>query len=150
MKLVEIWNSTRAWGALSVMKKTPKLAYRLLKYEKKVERELKVCEKQKDALVYECVGVEPPTPPDMVVVSLPPTVTVDDTENPGETKEVENPQYVEFWKRFNEFLQGDSDLQLVGITMEELIDGLSEKDGNALSEREIELLEPFFASEAAA
>lgn len=128
MKLLSIWNSAATWQHVSSLKKNPKLAYRLLKYEKQVERELLVCQKMQDSLIYELAGVEPPKPGDVLIVNI-----SDDKDK----MQVLN-------ARFNEFLQGDSDLDFIGMTLDELIDGLDEKDGNTLSENHIERLEPFF------
>lgn len=134
VKLRQIQESVNAWQSVSGLKKNPKLAYRLLKYEKKVERELDVIDKQRTALVYECAGEEPPTPPDVKVVTL----------------EAGSDAVKQFTKKFDEFLDGESDLELVGITMQELIDGLAEKDGNAISEADIDALDPFFTPPTAA
>lgn len=123
MKLAEIWNSARAWGVLSKLKKNPKLAYRLLKYEKKVNAELKVCNKQRETLVYEAAGVEPPA-----IVDL------------GS----DTPEYKAFMVKFQEFMQSESDLEWAGISMDDLIEALGAETANVLSENDIELLEPFF------
>jgi len=123
MKLFEIWNSSKAWGTLSALKKNPKLAYRLLKYEKKVNSELEACEKHRQACVYEVSGAEPGS-----VVNI--------AEG--------TPEFAVFLKKFNEFLQGESDLDWIGVSLDELIDALDAEIGNVLSENDIELLEPFF------
>ena len=124
MKLVEIWNSVSAWSTISKLKKNPKLAYRLLKYEKRVDKELQVCEKQRQACVYEVRGVEPGTEVEALLEGT--------------------PEYATFLAKFNEFMQAESDLQWIGISMDDLLDGLGAETGNVLSEYDIELLEPFF------
>lgn len=124
MKLYEIWNSSVAWSVLSRLKKNPKLAYRLLKFEKKVAAEIETCEQHRKTLVYEASGLEPPA-----------EVTLKEG----------SPELAAYMAKFNEFMQGDSDLPWVGISMDELIDALGAEAGNVLSENDINLLEPFFA-----
>lgn len=132
MKLSQIWNSASVWGTLSVLKKPPKLAYRLLKYEKKIEREMQVIKKQHDALVYKHAGEAPPKGDEIKVVKL-----AEDT-----------PQFKAYYDEFNEFCKQTSDLPWIGITMDELIEGLDTETSNVLSEHDIELLEPFFTEPA--
>ena len=123
MQLINIWNSTSAWKVLSALKKNPKLAYRLHKYEKKVQAEAQVCEIQRNAILYEVSGASPGAS-----VKLEP----------------ETPEFAEFVKKFTDFLQQESDLDFVGISLDELIEGLGAEQGNVLSENNIDLLEPFF------
>ena len=130
VKLIKIWLSATAWQTVYKLKKNPKLSYRMLKYQRKVERELRTCEKAKDEMVYEIAGVDKPAPGDAVACDI-----------SGDAEKM-----IELNKRFNEFLQGDSDLELVGMTLEEFIEQLG--DANVISEEEIELLEPFFTSPA--
>ena len=138
MKLVDIWNSSQSWTTLAALKKPPRLAYRLLKYQKKVNAEYEVCEAQRQKLVYECAGVAPPTPPDILIVQISNTV-----EGP-DGSQIENPQFAELVEKFNEFLATDSDLSLIDITMDELIDSLDAEKGNVLSEMDLSRLEVFF------
>jgi hypothetical protein len=128
VKLVTIWNSKAAWAALSALKKPPKLAYRLHKYEKLVSAELDVCEKERDRLIYEGAGK---------------------VMTPGVVEHVElkdgTAEFKEFVAKFNEFCVGtESDLPWSGIKMDDLIDALEAERGNVLSEDELEKLEPFF------
>lgn len=123
MKLVTIWNASNAWATLSALKKNPKLAYRLLKYQKKVIAEHETCEAQRQKYVYEISGAEPGS-----IVAL--------TEG--------TPEFADFLAKFNEFLQGDSDLEVVGISMDELIEALDAEKGNVLSGPDLDFLEPFF------
>lgn len=127
MKIAAIWNSSKAWAVLSKLKKNPKLAYRLLKYQKKVAAELEIFEAQREQLVYETSGAAPPA-----VVQL----------------EEGTPEFAAFAAKFQEFAQGESDLQWSGITMDELIEALGAETANVLSEHDIELLEPFFTPPA--
>lgn len=123
MKLLDIQLSASAWGVLSSLKKNPKLAYRLLKYEKKVEAELNVIEKQRNEYGCEAAGV---------------ASGAEWRLEPG------TPEIASYNEKFNAFLQGDSDLQWIGISMDELIEALGAETGNVLSEQDIERLEPFF------
>lgn len=127
MKLTEIWNAAGAWQALALLKKNPKLVYRLLKYEKAVNVELDVCNTKREAILYEVAGVQPPEP-----------VTLAQNSS----------QYVEFMNRFNESLDVESDLPWIGLSMEELIDALDIEKSNVISEQELVLLEPFFTEPA--
>ena len=148
MKLSVIQGSAAGWQALSGLKKNPKLAYRLLKYEKKVEHELKLIEKHRESLVYKHAGMEPPAPGEIKPVSIPAKITetyANDEDPPVTlTREVTNPALIAYQKEFDEFLDTESDLEWIGITMDELIDGLAEREGNVLAEMDIDMIEPFF------
>ncbi len=123
MKLLEIWNAVPAWKTLSLLKKSSRLAYRLMKYLKAIDAEVAVCEARRQECVYGITG-----------------------KQPGEAALIENdtPQFAELVVKFTEFLQEESDLPPVGITMEELIEDLGAEDGNRISEADLNLLEPFF------
>ena len=125
MNLLSIWNSAPAWQTIVTLKKSPKLAYRLLKYQKKVAKELEICEEQRKAFVY-------------TAADIPAGAGVGVELEPG------TESHMKFVVIFNEFLLGESDLPWIGITMDELIDSLDAEKGNIISERDIELLEPFF------
>lgn len=123
MKLVAVWNAREAFERLSALRKPPKLAYRLMKYERKFCAEVDTCETHRLKCVYEVSGAEPGTP-----VNL----------EPG------TPEFAAFLAKFNEFLQNESDLEPVGVSMDVLIDALDAEKGNVLSENDLALLEPFF------
>ncbi len=125
MKLLAIWNSQYAWAALAAMKKTPKLAYALLKFERKYMAELDICNKQRETIIYDVMQIEPPA---MVSIG-------EDTE-----------QFKVFMARFNEFLQSDSELAPSAVTIDELIESLGSDPANRISEDNIALLEPFFTA----
>ena len=127
IRLMDVWNGREAWTALSELKKPPKLAYRLMKYMKKFNAELEAAEAGCQAAIYEAAGVEPPA-----LVSI----------------GAETPEYAVFLDKFNAFLRDPSDLETVGISMDELIDGLSADAANRLTERQLALLEPFFTERA--
>lgn len=146
MKLAQIRLAEEAWRAVATLKKGPKLAYMLLKYEQKVTKELTVIEKQRDALIYETAGIIPEPPPAITICQIPEKI-----QAPGEdpTAMIVNPKYMEFLGKFTKFLDEESELPLIPMTMEELVAGLDAKDGNTISERHLEILEPFFQEAAA-
>lgn len=125
MKLVTIWNAREAFATLGALKKAPKVAYRLMKYERKFMAEVDACQKQQDACIYAALGKNPAC---------------------GERVSVEpgTPEHNTFVTNFIEFLATESDLGPVDMTMEALIEALGAEQGNALSERDLMLLEPFF------
>lgn len=127
MKLLAIWNGRFALARLSALKMPPRLAYKLLKYAQKFAAELEACDKQREKYVYEVAGAEPPA-----IVKL----------------EDGTPEFEVFRAKFNEFLQGESELGWSGMTMDEVIDALGSETGNVISEKDLELLEPFFTAPA--
>lgn len=132
MKLVQVWNSAVAWQALANLKKNPKLAYRLLKYTRKIEHEIAICEKHRQSIVYELSGMEAPKDGDVLIVDI----------------STDEAKMAELNKRFNEFLQQPSDLPWIGLTMDDLVEGLSADALNAVSENDIVRLECFFVEPA--
>jgi hypothetical protein len=142
VKLHLVWNSRNAWQNLAALKKAPRLAYRLAKYHKQLMEEYNICEKQREAFIYEAAGVTPPEPPEVLIVNIPSRVMTEATEEEP-SHEIDNPQFVGFLTKFNEFMQGDSDLELVGVTMDELIEGLA--PDAFISQDDLVLLEPFFS-----
>lgn len=131
MKLSVICNSEAAWRSLSAVKKPPKLAYRLMKYTKLVSAEIKDCEEQRAKYVCEIAGVEFGTEDGAQTFLLPGT-----------------PQHDEFMAKFQAFLDTESDLLPVPISMEALIDSLGDQ-GNVISETDLANLEPFFVEKPA-
>ena len=130
MKLFHVWNVMQQNGAPSVwqrfasLNKPTKVAYRLRKYAVKLATELKVIDEHRNECILTAAG-----------------------KGPGEDVNLVSgtPEFLAFVEKFNEFLNGDSDLDPVGINMDALIDALDAEKGNVLSELDIELLEPFFA-----
>ena len=132
MLLVQVFNSREAFSRLSVLKKPPKLAYRLMKYAHKFDAEAAVCENQRAKIVCEIAGVEAGSAEAAAVMFL-----------PG------SKEYDTWLARFNEFLQTESVIEPVGVSMDALIDGLDAEQGNVLSEADLAAMEPFFAEKAA-
>lgn len=131
MKLFHVWNvmmsqdqTTSVWGRLAKLQKPPKVAYRLRKYAVKLATEFKVIDEHRNECILTAAG-----------------------KGPGEDVNLApgTPEFAVFAEKFNAFLNGDSDIDPVGINMDALIDALAAEKGNVLSELDIELLEPFFA-----
>ena len=122
MKLLQILNAKESWARLAQLRKPPKTAYRLLKYFRKVSAESETIEAHRIKCVYEAAG------------------------GPGIDLVPPDPRFAVFLKQFNEFLEGDSDLQWSGMPMDELIAALDAETGNVLSEADLDALEPFFTA----
>lgn len=127
MKLVNIWNARESFSRLAALKKPPKLAYRLMRWGKKFSSEFDTCDTQRGKYVCEVAGVE-----------------FGSVEAAGVVLSIESPEFATFAAKFNEFLMEESALEQVDVTMDDLIDGLDAEKGNALSEVDLALLEPFF------
>lgn len=124
MKLIAVWNARDAIARLSVLKKPPKLAGQLLRYWQKYNAEYAICDAQRTALVYQAAGVE----------------------GGQVTLQVDTPAYVTFVETFNAFLDTEAELSVSGISLDTLLDALDAEKGNALSENDLFLIEPFFHS----
>ncbi len=95
-----------------------------------------------DDLAYRCAGVEKPTPPDVVIIQIPPTIEV--AEEGQEPRTERNPQHIAFWEQFNAILDADAALAPLDMTLDQFVEQLSAFPSNAISEDDLELLEPFF------
>lgn len=143
MKFRQIWNALPALKRLSALRKSPKMASKLRNYGKLIEVELNTVEENRQDIGFECAGVEKPTPPDVVVLSIPETIDVPGKDGAPATT-VPNPQYTDFLAKFDAVLDGDSDLQPLDITLDELVDDLALYKGNSISDDDLELINPFF------
>lgn len=123
MKLLTLWNAKQAWATLSMLRKQPKVAYRLMKYERALNAEMETIERARTEFILKAANAEPGA-----------TVTLD----------VGTPELAAFNADFNAFLNTDCDLRPVGMDMDALIDVLDSQAGNVLSEAELMALEPFF------
>lgn len=131
MKLFNIYNAVSVpkgkqispWGALASLKKPPRMAYRLLKYGAQVSAEFDLIERQRVKLICEAAGVPEGSPAEL---------------------KPDTPEYISFVQNFNNFLDNESDMDPVGISMDELINMLESETGNVLSETDLALLDPFF------
>ena len=123
MLLGQIFQSVEAWRKLAGINMKPKLAYKVLKYTKKVSAEYEIAEKQRVALIHEItctkegeeVKIEPGTPGIAV--------------------------YVE---KFNEVMLTESTLDKIDLALGDVVDAVDEKD-ETLSMSDLALLEPFFS-----
>ncbi len=129
MKLSEIWNARETFNRLALLRKPPKVAYRLMKYERKLSAELTLCEAQRSKCVCEVAGVDVGSIEAEQVTLMPGTA-----------------EFNAFLDRFNEFLDGESDLKPLELEMDALVDALDAESGNVLSEVDLALLEPFFGT----
>jgi hypothetical protein len=124
MRLYEVFVAKPVLDEVVKLKIAPKLAYRLLKYAKRVLAEWEVVEQQRVALIYE--------------ISKTPA---------GSSASIEpnTPEAAEYSKRFNEVLIVESELAPSDITMSELLDALGESEDNKVSVSELATIEPLFA-----
>ncbi len=122
MLLGEVFRSVAAWQKLSAINMKPKLAYKILKYTKKVSAEHDVAERQRVALVHEITGTKD-----------------------GEDAKIDpdSPELATYIEKFNEIMATESDLKSLDIVFEEVVNAAEEKDGS-LSVQDLALLEPFF------
>lgn len=119
MKLIQIWVAREAWQRLASLKKSPKLAYRLMRYERRLSEELAVIDAKKNELI-EAIAPE--------------TKTVN-------ANTLEMAQFIE---AFGPFLDADAELQPIDMTLDVLIDAIDAEQGNVLSDSDCAALEPFF------
>lgn len=147
MKLKQVQDALPAWQRVSGLQKPPKLALKLMRFGKKAEAELLVLSEARENLIYECAGVPKPTPPDVLIVQIQPTVEVA-AEGDEPAKTIPNPQHITFWEKFNVMLDTEAELFPLDMTLEQFVEELSAFPGNAISEDDLELLEPFFTKQA--
>lgn len=123
MKLVSVFSANQAFGKLSQMRLSPKIAYAILKYVRKVAAEYEIIEKCRVDLIHELTNTN-----------------ADESANiePG-TKE-----HSEYCERFSAILETESDLKVCDIKLDDVIESLSGDSINALTAQEIGALEPFF------
>ena len=127
MKLIQIWNAQFAWKNLGQLKKPPKLAYRLMKYGRKWDREQEDINAVRLQILWKSAGA-----PEGSQVEL----------NAGQ------PEFDAFMVAFNAAMEMESDIGPVGIDMDALVEGLDSQAGNQISESDLALLEPFFSVRA--
>jgi len=123
MKIKEIIEAKDAWLDLINQKFSIRLSYKLSKYIKLIESELKVIEEEKSKLVKEKYGVK------------------------GENEEWSIPQekIKDFYDELNEFFESDSDVEEFDMSMDDLISELEKNDDNVINIVNIVKLEPFFS-----
>lgn len=124
MKLGNVFNAMRSWGALASMKMNPQVAYKILKYLRLVSAESDIIEKQRIALVHEITNTK-----EGEAVQIKP-----DTD-----------EFREYIARFNEVLFTESDLKPCDLYFNEVMEALNNDQNEVLSIQDMLLLEPFFA-----
>ncbi len=118
----QVFQSIAAWQKLSGVNMKPKLAFKILMYTKKVAAEHEAVEKQRIALVHEITGTKP-----------------------GEEVDIK-PDTDEFEKYIvglQEILLVESDLELLELDFESVVNGVDEKN-ETLTIADLASLEPFF------
>ena len=143
MKYKDLQKALPAFQKLSALGKSPALALKLMRHGRKGAAELSLLEEMHNDILYECAGVEKPTPPDVLIVSIPPTIEVPG-EDGAEPTTAPNPQNAAFWEKFNAVMDSECELAVLDITLDQLVEDLGKFPNNSISEDELELLEPFF------
>ena len=122
MLLGQIFQSINAWKKLSAVNMKPKLAYKVLKYTKKVSAEYDIAEKQRVALIHEVTG----------------------TKEGEEAKiEPDSPEIAKYVEKFNEIMLTESTLSRIDLELGDVVDAVDEKD-ETFTVSDLALLEPFF------
>jgi len=129
MNLLEIWNAKDAFDRLCALKMPPKLAYDVIKYGHKFMVEYHKCELEKNTCIYAVAGV-PPGTPDVRI-------------------EPDTDAHAAFVAMFRDAMSKPAELEPLRVSMDALIEGLTVREGNALSGEDIVALMPFFQVEAA-
>lgn len=124
MKLIDVFRSAEAWKRLSGLKKPPRMAYSLMRYFKSIQDELDIIEKERVNCIRRIAKAG-----ENEAISL----------KPGSA------EIVEFESRFIGFLESESVLVKLSITMDELINALENETDNTLTEKDLLALEPFFS-----
>jgi len=124
MKLIEVVEAIASWQILAAMKVSPRVAYKLLKYTKLVSAEHEIAEKQRVALIHELTG----------------TKEGEDASIPAGSELLKV-----YASRLSDILETKSDLPQCELTLDEVLDAVCADQANALSTRDLGLLEPFFA-----
>ncbi len=125
MNCGHVFQSITPWKKLAAIQMKPKLAYKILKYVKKVFAENDVIEKQRINMVYEITGTAP-----------------------GADAKIEpnTPEFETYFKRLNEILAVEIGLEKIDLKFEDVIESVDEKD-ESLSVSDLATLEEFFVSD---
>lgn len=125
MILGQIFQSKQSWQKLSSMKMRPQVAYKILRYTRRVDEEFALIEKQREAALRRAAGVEEGN------VSLEP----------------DTPEFIEFAKEFNEVLMTESDMPKFGRKLSYVLESVAEGQDDVLTISDLAMLEPFFKDE---
>jgi len=126
MKLGDVFQATSAWNNLGTMKMRPRMAYLVLKYIQALSAEQEVIEKQRVALIHELTNTKE-----------------------GENAKIEpgTLEFRQYAERFNDILATQCDVQPFEYSLDQVVEGLDEDEGNSLSAQDLAFLEPFFSTE---
>lgn len=120
-----VLRSREAWAALAASSKSPGVSFKLMKYHRDtLDTLFRVIDDQRNEYIKK-FAPESDGPP-MI--------------DPKKTPEA----YQQFVDTFSEYLQVETDLTQIDMTLEHLVDDLSKFDGNSVSEQTLMLIEPFF------
>ena len=123
MLLGQIFQSIEAWRKLSSVSMSPVIAYKILKYTKRIADEYDIAEKQRVALLYAITG----------------------TKQGQEVRlESTDPKFIEYVQKLDEIMSQEVDFSLLELSLEGTVDDLSGKD-IMLSASDLAKLEPFFS-----
>jgi len=123
MKLGEIYQAMNAWRALAAVKMQPQMAYKVLKYVKLVSAEYEIADKQRVELIHEITGTQP-----------------------GQDAKIEpgSQEFVEYAERLNDILSSESDLDVFGGSLDDVMAVVRDSEDNLLSVSDLATLEGFF------
>ena len=122
MKLAQIFLAQDAWREIQEIKKKPKTAYKLMRFGLSLDQEFKIIIDQKNKLITD-IGSKGK---DGAITIAPDTL--------GAKK---------FILKFNEFLDQESELSPVSMTIEKFCNSIKEY----ISDKVLILIEPFFAAD---
>lgn len=122
MLLGEIFQSVGSWQKLAGINLPAKLAYKILKYTRRVTAEYEIAEKQRVTLIHEITGTQE-----------------------GQDAKIEpgTPELVAYTQRFQEVMLTKSDLEPLDMDFEEVVNAVGSRD-ESLSVSDLAMLEPFF------
>ncbi len=123
MKLGNVFLGKSFLNRVAQLKIKPVVAYRLLKYLKQIDEEYNIIEKQRVALIHKITNTEPGTQVELKY----------DTD-----------EFNEYVKSFDEILSVESELK-TDLTIDLIIESLSDENGNELTVQELAQIEPFFS-----
>ncbi len=123
MKLGNVFLGKSFLNRVAQLKIKPVVAYRLLKYLKQIDEEYNIIEKQRVALIHKITNTEPGTQVELQ----------QDTD-----------EFNEYVKSFDEILSVESELK-TDLTIDLIIESLSDENGNELTVQELAQIEPFFS-----
>lgn len=120
-----VLRSREAWQALTTTQKSPAVSFKLMKYHRDVLDTLfRVIEDQRNDYIVQCA---------------------DTTAGPAVIDPKTNPEgYKLFVDLFSDYLQVETDLVQIDMTLEQLIDDLSRFEGNSVNEQTLMMIDPFF------